>query len=90
MGALLDNAGAIVSGFGLTLRLLVTAAFFATVVGTVLAVMRVGPIAALRVFSARYIDLVRNTRSCWCSSSSATASRTSALSCPTSSVRSPR
>jgi glutamate transport system permease protein len=49
------------SGFRLTLELLVVSVLIATVVGTLLAAMRVSPIAPLRAFGTVYVNVFRNT-----------------------------
>jgi glutamate transport system permease protein len=48
-------------GFSLTLRLMVGAGVIATVVGTVLAGMRVSPVLPFRAFGAGYVNTFRNT-----------------------------
>jgi glutamate transport system permease protein len=48
-------------GFALTLRLMVGAGLIATVVGTVLAGMRVSPVLPFRAFGAGYVNTFRNT-----------------------------
>jgi glutamate transport system permease protein len=48
-------------GFLVTLELLVLSALIATVIGTVLAAMRVSPIAPLRAFGTAYVNVFRNT-----------------------------
>jgi len=48
-------------GFGTTLLLLGAAGLAALAAGTVLAAMRIGPIAALRAVSGAYTELARNT-----------------------------
>lgn len=48
-------------GFSLTLQLLAWSALFATLLGTLLASMRVSPIAPLRAFGTSYINVFRNT-----------------------------
>jgi glutamate transport system permease protein len=49
------------SGFRTTLELLVVSALIATVVGTLLAAMRVSPVAPLRAFGTSYVNVFRNT-----------------------------
>ena len=51
----------LLDGFLVTLRLLGWSGLFATVVGTVLAAMRVSPIAPLRAFGTSYVNVFRNT-----------------------------
>ena len=48
-------------GFLVTLRLLVVSGLIATALGTVLAAMRVSPIAPLRGFGTSYVNVFRNT-----------------------------
>jgi glutamate transport system permease protein len=48
-------------GFLVTLQLLGWSMFFATVIGTVLAGMRVSPIRPLRAFGTSYVNVFRNT-----------------------------
>jgi glutamate transport system permease protein len=48
-------------GFRMTLILWVISAFFALLVGTVLAGMRVSPVVPFRAFGAGYVNLFRNT-----------------------------
>lgn len=58
---LFDNADIILRGFWLTLQLLLVAGIGAVVFGTLLAAMRVSPVASLRAFSSSYVQLTRNT-----------------------------
>jgi glutamate transport system permease protein len=51
----------LLEGFSLTLQLLGWSALIATVLGTVLASMRVSPIAPLRAFGTSYVNIFRNT-----------------------------
>jgi glutamate transport system permease protein len=51
----------LLDGFLVTLRLLGWSGLFAAVVGTVLAAMRVSPIAPLRAFGTSYVNVFRNT-----------------------------
>jgi len=51
----------LLDGFLVTLRLLALAGLLATVIGTVLAAMRVSPIAPLRAFGTSYVNVFRNT-----------------------------
>jgi len=60
-GALREMMPSILDGFWLTLRLLGYSAAIATVVGTVLATMRVSPVAVLRGFGTSYVNIFRNT-----------------------------
>jgi glutamate transport system permease protein len=61
MDVLIDNAGALLAAFGVTLKLLVVAGLLSLVWGTVLAAMRVGPIRVLNVAGGLYVTLFRNT-----------------------------
>lgn len=56
-----ENRDLIVDGFGTTVWLTVASAVLSLVFGTLLAVMRVGPIPPLRWFGTTYVTLVRNT-----------------------------
>lgn len=56
-----DSRDLILDGFGTTVWLFVASGVLALVFGTLLAVMRVGPIPPLRWFGATYVTLVRNT-----------------------------
>jgi glutamate transport system permease protein len=49
------------AGFAVTLQLLAWSVLFATIIGTVLASMRVSPIRPLRAFGTSYINVFRNT-----------------------------
>jgi len=51
----------LLDGFLVTLRLLALSGLLATVIGTVLAAMRVSPIAPLRAFGTTYVNVFRNT-----------------------------
>ena len=51
----------LLDGFLVTLRLLGWSGVFAAVIGTVLAAMRVSPIAPLRAFGTSYVNVFRNT-----------------------------
>jgi glutamate transport system permease protein len=59
--AVLDNLDLVVRAFGYTLLLFVIASVLSLLFGTVLAAMRVGPIAVLARSAAVYVTLVRNT-----------------------------
>ncbi len=61
MNAVLDNFGAYLQSFGYTVFLFLVAGVLSTVIGTVLAAMRVGPVAVLRLVGAVYVTLLRNT-----------------------------
>lgn len=51
----------LLDGFLLTLLLLAGSALVATVIGTLLAAMRVSPVLPLRAFGTSYVNLFRNT-----------------------------
>ncbi len=61
MDILVDNLGKILEGFQLTLVLFAGGAVVALVLGTVLAAMRVSPVAPLRWAGTTYVNVVRNT-----------------------------
>ena len=61
MDVVLDNSGDIALAFAYTLSLFVIAGVLSMVLGTVLAAMRVGPIAVLRTAASLYVTVVRNT-----------------------------
>jgi glutamate transport system permease protein len=58
---LLDNLDKILHGFQVTLILFAGGAVVALVLGTVLAAMRVSPVAPLRWVGTAYVNVVRNT-----------------------------
>jgi glutamate transport system permease protein len=55
------NFDLVLRAFWLTIQLFLISAVLSTAFGTVLAAMRVGPVAVLRVAVATYVTLVRNT-----------------------------
>ncbi|WP_432476596.1 amino acid ABC transporter permease [Nocardioides sp. GXQ0305] len=61
MQTVLDNWDLVVRGFTYTVALFLIAGLLSLVIGTVLAALRVGPIAVLRRAVAVYVTLVRNT-----------------------------
>lgn len=61
MNAVLDNIDLVVRAFGYTLLLFVIAGVLSLLIGTVLAAMRVGPVAVLNRAAAFYVTVVRNT-----------------------------
>jgi glutamate transport system permease protein len=61
MKVLIDNLDAILKGFGTTIGLTICAALGALILGSILALMRVSPVPALRFFSAAYLQIFRNT-----------------------------
>ena len=61
MDAIIENLPSFVDAFLMTLRLLVVSGIGALVIGTLIAAMRISPVAALRVFATVYTELLRNT-----------------------------
>lgn len=61
MQIVLDNLDLVARAFGYTLLFFVIAAVMSLLLGTLLAAMRVGPVAVLRRTGAAYVLLVRNT-----------------------------
>lgn len=61
MDVIIDNLPRYLSGFGLTLQLLAVSAIAALILGTIIAIMRISPVASLRGFGAVYTELIRNT-----------------------------
>ena len=61
MNAVLDNFDQYLKAFGYTLALFVVAGVLSMLMGTVLAALRVGPVAVMRRSAAVYVTLVRNT-----------------------------
>lgn len=61
MDAVIENLPAYLRGFGMTLTLLVVSGVAAMVIGTLIAAMRISPVAVLRGFATVYTELVRNT-----------------------------
>jgi glutamate transport system permease protein len=59
--AVLENSDAVVKAFGYTGLLFVISGLASLLVGTVLAALRVGPVAVLRRAVAVYVTLIRNT-----------------------------
>jgi len=58
--AVIENLPRFVEGFLMTLRLLVISGLGALVLGTVVAAMRISPVAAFRVIATVYTELFRN------------------------------
>lgn len=56
-----DNVEAYLTGFSWILRLTLTSAAFALVIGVLLAAMRVSPVPVLRWFGASWVNVFRNT-----------------------------
>lgn len=61
MHVIVDNLPAIWGAFRLTLTLTLLSGAIALVGGTVIAAMRVSPLAPLRALGASYVEIVRNT-----------------------------
>ena len=61
MTTVLDNLDLVVRGFTYTVLLFLVAGVLSLLLGTVLAAMRVGPVAVLRRAVATYVTIVRNT-----------------------------
>jgi glutamate transport system permease protein len=59
-GPFFDNFDAVRSGFWVTIKLSVATGFFALILGTVLAAMRVSPIGVLRAAGTLYVNTFRN------------------------------
>ncbi|MGL4340096.1 MAG: amino acid ABC transporter permease [Rhodoglobus sp.] len=61
MDAVVENFPVLLKGFGTTLSLLLISGLAAFVVGTLIAGMRISPVASLRGFAAVYTEVLRNT-----------------------------
>lgn len=61
MDVLVDNFGLFVDGFLGSLKIVAYALVGSLVIGTVLAMMRVSPIAPLRQFGSLYVSIIRNS-----------------------------
>lgn len=61
MQVIIENFGAYWGGFLTTLTLLLVSAVFASVIGVLVAVLRISPIPSLRWIATGYTELVRNT-----------------------------
>lgn len=61
MNVLIDNKDVFLTGFKNTGILFVFSAFFALVLGTIVAGMRVSPVPAMRAVGTFYVNAVRNT-----------------------------
>jgi glutamate transport system permease protein len=59
--AVIENLPRYLEGFAMTLQLLLVSGVSALVLGTLIAAMRISPIASLRGFATVYTELVRNT-----------------------------
>jgi glutamate transport system permease protein len=60
MSIVLQHIGLLIGGLGITLELSLLGFVGAAVLGVVLTVMRVGPVAPLRVFGTLYVEVFRN------------------------------
>ncbi|MBL3698924.1 amino acid ABC transporter permease [Leucobacter luti] len=60
MNVLIDNLDGVLTGFFTTVRLLVFGGLGATIIGLLVATMRISPVASLRGFAVAYTELVRN------------------------------
>lgn len=60
MDVLLENLGAYAAGFSVTVRLTVLSLFGSLTLGTVVATLRVSPVAPLRAAGLAYVELLRN------------------------------
>lgn len=61
MDVLIDERDVLFEGFWLTIQLLVYSALIATVLGTVLAGMRVAPVRIMNAIGTSYVNVFRNT-----------------------------
>lgn len=61
MDAVIENLPTYLSGFGTTVLLLVVSGLAALVIGTIVAAMRISPVATLRTVATVYTEIVRNT-----------------------------
>ncbi|WP_139981425.1 amino acid ABC transporter permease [Nocardioides litoris] len=61
MQAVLDDFPAYLEAFGYTVFLFLVSGVISLLIGTVLAAMRVGPVAVLRLVATVYVSLLRNT-----------------------------
>lgn len=61
MDAIIENLPSFVDAFLMTLRLLVVSGIGALIIGTLIAAMRISPVAVLRGFAVVYTELLRNT-----------------------------
>lgn len=61
MQAVIDNLGAYWNGFLVTLQLLVVSGIGASIIGTLVALLRISPIQSLRWVATVYTELGRNT-----------------------------
>lgn len=61
MQAIFDNLGTVLAAFGMTLQLLLFGGLLASVIGVIVAILRISPVGALRSIATVYTELVRNT-----------------------------
>lgn len=61
MDVVIDNLPLYLQGFGVTLTLLAVGGAGALVIGTLIAAMRISPIATLRTIATVYTEIIRNT-----------------------------
>lgn len=61
MQVLIDNIGEILSGFLMTLQLLLFGGVGAMIIGLIVVTLRISPVASLRSFATVYTEIVRNT-----------------------------
>ena len=61
MDAVISNFDEYLKAFGLTIGLFVVSGIASLVLGTILAVLRVGPVSILNKAAALYVTLFRNT-----------------------------
>jgi glutamate transport system permease protein len=61
MDVLIDERGVILDAFWVTIQLLVVSAVLATVIGTLLAAMRVAPVRMMNAIGTSYVNVFRNT-----------------------------
>lgn len=61
MNVIIDNLDLYLSGIWTTLSICLWSAFFALVLGTIVAAFRVGPVPQLRAFGTAWVTVLRNT-----------------------------
>ncbi len=61
MEVLFENFDRYLVGFWMTLQLLLVSGFFALIIGTLIAMLRISPLGSMRVFATAYTELARNT-----------------------------
>ncbi|MCU1407666.1 MAG: amino acid transporter permease [Glaciihabitans sp.] len=61
MDAIIENLPTFLGGFWNTLQLLIISGIGALILGTIVAAMRISPVAALRGFATVYTEILRNT-----------------------------